>query len=276
MKCLPPVFFAVVLLCSGAFAAEGEGGRGKAIRALLVTGGCCHDYARQSVILTQGISARANVVWTVVHQGGSSTDAKIPLYKDPAWADGFDVVVHNECFANVPDVEWVERIVKPHREGVPAVLVHCAMHCYRTGNDKWFEFAGVQSPGHGPKYAFKVENLKKDHPIMNGFGEAWSTPKGELYDTIKLFPTATPLAHARRRSDNEPQICIWTNKYGKSRIFATTIGHHAVMMVQPEYLDVLTRGLLWTTGRLDESQFKKTDEETDKRIKALVKAKIGR
>ena len=32
--------------------------RGKPIRALLVVGGCCHDYAKQKDILTQGISAR--------------------------------------------------------------------------------------------------------------------------------------------------------------------------------------------------------------------------
>ena len=87
------------------------------IRALLVTGGCCHDYARQKLILTKGISARADVVWTVVQQGGTSTNAKIPLYEDPNWADGFDVVVHNECFAHVTDGEWVDRVLKPHREG---------------------------------------------------------------------------------------------------------------------------------------------------------------
>ena len=42
----------------------------KPIKALLVTGGCCHDYERQKLILTQGISARADVEWTIVHQGG--------------------------------------------------------------------------------------------------------------------------------------------------------------------------------------------------------------
>jgi hypothetical protein len=31
----------------------------KPLRALLVCGGCCHDYARQKAILTKGISARA-------------------------------------------------------------------------------------------------------------------------------------------------------------------------------------------------------------------------
>ena len=65
------------------------------IHALLVTGGCCHDYDRQKLILTRCISARANVRWTVVHQGGTTTNTPLPLYKDPNWADGFDIVVHN-------------------------------------------------------------------------------------------------------------------------------------------------------------------------------------
>ena len=108
--------------------------KGEPIKALLVTGGCCHDYARQKLILSRGISARANVVWTVAHQGGSTTNTKIPLYDDPMWYEGFDIVVHNECFAAVRDKAFVENIVRPHREGLPAILIHCAMHCYRTGS----------------------------------------------------------------------------------------------------------------------------------------------
>lgn len=246
----------------------------KPIRALLVTGGCCHDYARQKLILTRGISARANVQWTVVHQGGSSTDAKIPLYEDPDWAEGFDVVVHNECFANVRDQEWVERILKPHREGVPAVLIHCAMHCYRTGTDQWFEFVGVQSPGHGPHYAYTVENLAPEHPIMARFGDRWSTPRGELYHTVKVWPTATPLAQARRQDNNEPQVCIWTNQYGKGRVFATTIGHYNETMVEPIYLDMVTRGLLWAVGRTDATAFTPTDAQTDAEIRKLATAPV--
>ncbi len=246
----------------------------KPIRALLVTGGCCHDYDRQKLILTKGVSARANVVWTVVHQGGKSTNARISLYEDPNWADGFDVVVHNECFANVRDEAWVERILRPHREGIPAVLIHCAMHCYRTGNDKWFDFVGVQSPGHGAHYSFTVENLKSDHPIMAGFGKQWVAPKGELYHTVKLFPHATPLAQARRRNDGKPQTCIWTNEYGNGRVFATTLSHYNEVMADPKYLDMVTRGLLWSADRLNESEIKTPTAETSDMIRSLATIKI--
>ena len=121
------------------------------------------------------------------------------------------MIIHNECFAGVKDKEFVEQTLKPHKEGTPAVLIHCAMHCYRTGSDDWFEFVGVQSPGHGPHYAYKVENLQPENPVMASFGDSWEVPKGELYHTVKLWPSATPLAQARRQKDNEPQTCIWTN-----------------------------------------------------------------
>ena len=136
------------------------------IRALLVCGGCCHDYTRQKQIIAKGVSARASVIWTIVQQGGTTTNSKIPLYRDKNWSDGFDVVVHNECFSNVPDKNWVENIIRPHREGLPAILIHCAMHSYRTGDDKWFEFVGMQSPRHGAHYSYQVDNVNPDHPAM--------------------------------------------------------------------------------------------------------------
>jgi hypothetical protein len=42
------------------------------IHALLIAGGCCHDYEAQKTILTEGISARANVTWDILFEGGSS------------------------------------------------------------------------------------------------------------------------------------------------------------------------------------------------------------
>ena len=268
-------FCCVVMLLTPGLGFAAEPKSEKPIRALLITGGCCHDYSRQKLILTKGISARANVIWTVVQQGGTGTNAKIPLYEDPNWADGFDVVVHNECFAAVSDKKWVERILKPHREGLPALLIHCAMHSYRTGDNAWFEFVGVQSPRHGAHYAYTVENSQPDHPIMRGFGKSWLAPKGELYHTIKLFPTARPLAHAKRQPDNKPQICVWTNQYGKGRVFGTTIGHYNETMSEPQYLDMVTRGLLWSVDRLDDNSFHKASEESNAQIKALLKSQTA-
>lgn len=264
-----------LLVSVAALAAEQPAPRRPPIQALLVTGGCCHDYDRQKLILTRGVSARADVRWTVVHQGGTTTDTAIPLYDDPDWAEGFDIVVHNECFSHVTDTDFVDRILKPHRDGTPAILIHCAMHCYRVDDDRWFRFVGLQSPGHGPHYSYTADNLLPEHPIMRDFGPVFVAPKGELYHSVKVFETATPLAQANRQSDGMPQVCVWTNDYHGTRVFGTTIGHYNETMAEPKYLDMLTRGLLWAVGRDADKDFTSGSQESEEAIRALLTAPVN-
>ena len=95
--------------------------KSKSIRALLVTGGCCHNYKYQSKALIAGVAKEAKVDWKVVNEGGSGTRAQIALYDNPSWAKGYDVVVHNECFGAIGDKKFVEGLATAHRDsGVPA------------------------------------------------------------------------------------------------------------------------------------------------------------
>src|SRR3954462_11041050 len=80
------------------------------IRALLVVGGCCHDYAAQKDILTNGVSARANVQWAIAYDPDRSTKHKNPVYDSVDRPKGFDVVVPDECSADVKDLEVINRI----------------------------------------------------------------------------------------------------------------------------------------------------------------------
>jgi len=224
------------------------------LKALLIVGGCCHDYDNQKTIIPEGVSARSSVPieWTVIHQGGKTVDTMIPFYQKENWAEGYDVVVHNECFAAVGDEAFIEKILAPHRAGTPAVLVHCAMHCYRTGptKEEWFKFCGVHSPKHGPHHAFEVELMETDHDVTRGLSN-WTTPKGELYYIEKVYPGTTALAQGKSNADDRMHINIWTHAYGenKTRVFGTTIGHHNETMQDPNYLQMFTRGLLWAAGK---------------------------
>ncbi len=228
----------------------------KPIRALLITGGCCHDYSTQKGLIAKGLEERAHIDVTVVQQGGSTTDTKIPLYEDEQWYDGYDVVLHDECFAGVNDPAWTRRIIQPHHEGLPGVVIHCAMHCYRDGTDQWFEFCGVTSRRHGKAYPHAVLNVDPQHPIMQNFGPSWANPAGELYWIEKVWPTAHPLGVSKNQENGHEETCIWTNQYGKGRVFGTTLGHHNETVAAPEFLDMLTRGTLWACGKLDEAYLK--------------------
>ena len=39
---------------------------------------------------------------------------------------------------------------------------------------------------------------------------------------------------------------------GKTKVFATTLGHNNETVADARYLDLVTRGLLWATGHLAE------------------------
>jgi type 1 glutamine amidotransferase len=221
------------------------------IKALLITGGCCHDYENQKKILTHGISARANVDWTVVHEGGKGTKHQVSIYKDKDWAKKFDIVVHNECFANEKDLEHIKTITDAHKQGVPAVVIHCAMHNYRGKTSDWFELCGVTSHNHGRHHAIRVEVTNRDHPITKNLPGSWQTPKGELYNIVKVWPNATELATGVSNDPKKSNLCMWTNEFGKARVFGTTLGHHNVTMQQEVYLDMISNGLLWAVDKLD-------------------------
>jgi type 1 glutamine amidotransferase len=50
---------------------------------------------------------------------------------------------------------------------------------------------------------------------------------------------------------------VWTNLYnGKSRVFATTLGHNNETVADSRYLDLIVRGLLWSVDQLDEAHLK--------------------
>src|ERR1043166_3038951 len=101
---------------------------GEPLRALLVCGGCCHDYEAQKKILSEGISARANVVWTIVHEGipspgNDGRNYRVSIYEKPNWWQGYDVVLHDECFGAVADNAFIQGITAAHKPGAPAGMV---------------------------------------------------------------------------------------------------------------------------------------------------------
>src|SRR4051794_35577934 len=85
------------------------------IRALLITGGCCHDYAQQKDILKQGIESRANVTVEQVHTDDTTTHPPLAILGNPEYAKGYDVVIHDECAADISDPAKIEGVLKPHR-----------------------------------------------------------------------------------------------------------------------------------------------------------------
>ena len=247
----------------------------KPLRVLVVAGGCCHDYANQKEFLKKGIEARVNAVVEVVYDPTKSTKPLFELFKSPDWGKNFDVVVHDECAADITDQAYVANIVNAHKNGLPAVNLHCAMHSYRWGNFKepvkagadnasWYEMLGLQSTGHGPQQPIAITFTDKSHPITTGLAD-WTTINEELYNNVQVLGAktlATGLQKIPEKKDKKGKvtpaseanaIVAWTNEFGpkKTRIFSTTIGHNNATVEDARYLDLVARAVLWSAGKLE-------------------------
>ena len=264
MKLLPSIILTLSLLASTTHAQQP-----KPLRVLLITGGCCHDYAAQKDILKEGIEKRLNAEVTQVHTDDKSTKPPLSIYGNPDYAKGFDLVIHDECAAGINEEATVEGVLKPHRDGIPGVNLHCAMHCYRIGGANepvtlgtphgwWFEYLGLQSSGHGPQEPISITHIETNDALSKNLPD-WTTIKEELYNNVRVFDTAKPVLRGKQTvkakdgTEKEVESIVgWTNLYmGKTRVFSTTIGHNNGTVADDRYLDFVSRGVLWATNHIN-------------------------
>jgi len=229
------------------------GGRGNAeppVRALMLAGGCCHNYINQSAILMRAVGEEMTVDWTVVYDGRGTT-TRPEIYNQPEWWKGFDIVVHNECNADVDDIEYIRKITAAHKAGVPALVIHCAMHSYRAAEqDDWREFLGVTSRRHTAQHNISLKIADEGHPVVQGLLEGWTTPNDELYVIEKLWPNATALATAVSPEEGHDEYpVVWVNQYHGARVFGTTLGHSDATWDDPHFQDLVRRGFRWAVNK---------------------------
>lgn len=246
------LFLTACLLVAGIFSTASAADN-KPLRALLITGGCCHNYPFQTQQLTNAVGKLTPTEWTIVNEGGNGTRAEIPLYDKPDWAKGFDVVVHNECFADTTNEVYIQKITSAHKAGVPGVVIHCAMHTYRSAKiDDWREFLGVTSKRHDHQSKYPVKLVEPVHPILKGVASDWTTPMDELYVIDKVWPNTKALATSVSERDKKTYPVVWINQYGKARVFGTTYGHSDDAWRDQNFLTIVSRGTLWAAGRLND------------------------
>ncbi len=244
----------------------------KPIRVLLITGGGSHDYTHQKDVLKKGLEERAYVDITVKFDPTGTNHHSNPAYASDDWYNGYDVIIHDISIGQVKDLEEVRRILKPHKAGLPAVILHSGMHAFRTeGWDKdgsfitpWFEFTGLATTGHGRQAPIAIRYVDRESPITKGLAD-WTTINEELYNNAGgLLKTAHILARGKQTVTNKEgveethdNVVTWTNMYnGNTRVFATTIGHNTKTVADPRYLDLVTRGLLWSVDKLNDKYLK--------------------
>lgn len=243
-------FVLIILLCGGCQSTSHQNAeQSQPLKALLITGGCCHDYAAQTKLLIEGIQKHANVEFDIIHEGQGEKDHIHSIFKTAGWLDGYDVVVHNECSAKLGD-EIGAQVAKAHYESdAGVVMIHCAFHSFREmQGDSWRACLGADSRKHTHQEPVLITFDQPSHPILIG-SQPFTTGDEELYVIDKVFEHSEVIATGHQGSVNHP--VMFTNEYGRAKVFSVTLGHNTPTFAIDEWIRIVARGLLWTTDQLN-------------------------
>ena len=252
-----------LMFCLSVFVAGARGEEAKKLKAVMYVGGCCHDYKKMPIALADKISELASV--SIDIKPMANAEEMKAAFADPKFGQGYDIVIYDICFGekwNDGDYDGALRLAN---EGKPAMFVHCSAHTYRPprnlkaenlkereaiADSKWHALVGMDSRVHDKYQPFSTEKVDKNHPILKNFPDDWKTAGDEMYNTVKVMPTATPLLTAKSPISGKVHTVAWTNQFGKARIFGTTLGHDMKTGADPDYHKLLAYGLLWACDKL--------------------------
>jgi len=139
--------------------------------------------------------------------------------------------------------------------GKPLVGIRTASHAFDprgngpTGRGEWPNFdpevLGGHYTGHFGAAALPEISAGKPsegHPILSGLTLPFKAG-GSLYKARPLASTATPLLFGKVANE-EAEPVAWVNRYGKSRIFYTSLGHEEDFKNE-SFVRLLSNGIQW-------------------------------
>jgi hypothetical protein len=129
---------------------------------------------------------------------------------------------------------------------------------------RWYfkdgKLASDPAPGpaglHGRRKPFRIIARAPDHPILRGLPPVWMHAPDELYTRLRgpgqnMTVLATAYADPANRGTGFDEPMLMALRWGKGRIFHTTLGHDALALSCTGFITTLRRGAEWAaTGRV--------------------------
>lgn len=143
--------------------------------------------------------------------------------------------------------------------GGPLIGLRTASHAFDArgtapkGHEEWIDFdatvLGGNYHGHydaGPVATITAAGAMRDHPILKGL-ELPLLSNGSLYRPSPLVAGAQLLLIGTI-PDQPPEPVAWTNRYGNSRVFYTSLGHPDDFK-NPQFRKLLTNAVFWAMAK---------------------------
>ncbi len=274
MRPLLPLLLSCTLLAAGP--------AGRPIRALIIDGQNNHAWQETTPVLKSilGASGRFTVDVATSPPHGADMSKFQPKFAD------YDVVVSNyngDAWSTQAKVDFVSFV----RNGGGYVSYHAADNAFPDWKE-YQEMIGVGGWGerttqksgpairyrngrialdltparcgsHGSRLPFLITMRDLSSPIATGLPTVWMHAPDELYDTLcgpaqNVGVVATAHSDPANKGTGEDEPMLMTLRYGKGRIFHTTLGHDVAAMQCVGFIATLQRGVEWAaTGLVTQS-----------------------
>lgn len=140
--------------------------------------------------------------------------------------------------------EHVKAILDSVAAGKGFIPLHCASYCFIDNKD-YVDLVGAQFRSHTTGI-FRVENVKPDHPIMQGF-TSFSSWDETYVHTKHNDKDRTILEYRAERDLKEPWT--WVRTHGRGRVFYTAWGHDSRTWTHDGFHNLVERGMRWACGQ---------------------------
>lgn len=155
----------------------------------------------------------------------------------PEVLNRFDAVM---LYGNWPTItpDQEKSLVDYVEAGHGFLPIHCASACFEQ-SAAYGKLVGGHFKSHGTA-VFSTTIVAPEHPVMKGYKgfETWD----ETYVHDRLTNDRTLL----QKREEEPWT--WVRTQGKGRVFYTAYGHDMRCWDQPEFNELLRRGILWSVN----------------------------
>lgn len=229
-----------------------------------------HDYTWQAEKFQQTLPLWIDVAITTV--GVEDKKAALKTLKNPDFAADYDILVYNACFAFSTDYKSIFNIRRQAQElGIPVILLHCAMHNFRStspslgpmGNllsawdrrkwkDKdllpqWSAFTGMDTIIHEPIATLSLRKAAQ-HPITEGLPAEVILAHDELYLAHSQSKDSTALYWGESARQSEQPV-VWIRQEGQTEVVGITLGHDQNTWNSEFFWQLLSQSVRYLTSK---------------------------
>lgn len=174
-------------------------------------------------------------------------ETKTEVFLDPA-IKKLSLIIPIYTMAQIEKPEALA-LCEAVKNGVGLAGHHGGMcDAFRDNVDYQFMCGGQWVAHPGNIIDYKVDITKPDDPILAGI-KSFEHRSEQYY--MHVDPAIEVLATTTFNSDHAAWIngvvmpVVWKKRYGKGRVFYSSLGHRAYELDVPEIKTLMTRGMLW-------------------------------